>query len=77
MGQVTEARAPWALEIFWRNIAKKLADEPRYGAVRINPDEGAATQRQEASDRSGEADELLDIPAVDHLHTGYHGFDRV
>ena len=49
---------------------------PGIGPFASTIDDGAAAQRQIASDRSGEAGEVGDIAAVNQLRAGYEALDQ-
>ena len=61
----------WSLEILSRSVWEKGPDQIRYRPVCIDDDEGFATEREEASDRSSEAGEVDHVTTVNELYAGH------
>src|SRR6478672_1040156 len=64
IGQVAEAGALRALEIFRHVAAAIPADQTRYRRVGVDDHKRQAAACQQPSDRSGETDEVGDVAAI-------------
>ena len=70
IGEVAEPRTLRTLEVFCHAAAKKCAEQSGNSAVRIDNDEWSAVPGEISPDRSGEADKVGDVAAIDHLRAG-------
>ena len=71
ISEIAEAGTPRPLEIFRHAAATIHADQPRYGTVRVDDDDGSCAQREISPKRSSKAGEVIDVGAIDQLRAGH------
>src|SRR5262249_43402883 len=75
IGEITQARPIRSLEIFRHSGVEISSEQSGNRTVAIDEHQRAAAQREESSDRTGQADEALDRAAIDELGAAGQAFD--